>query len=284
MKYLIYLMFISMTNFVFSASFNNDSNTKSNGGYSTKSNKTKASGTKARRDRFIFTSQQLMVLKNFFKEKEYLDPEMSDDIISRTGIPHKIVRVWFQNQRSKKKKMRNEKSKEIAVSSAPINLPPNFPTQSNVHYSGIPYSNAPCVQTRSLFAKQLRPHELAVYMEHLRDQAGKNHSPFYTQSRQQPSIGTRIYHSQDLGCQTPETSHNSQHPFVTTHNSSEDNNTNLIFNRPINDQNCFFDNRFPREGKLNTPAIIPQSNETSIARSTILKEENESKSITLISL
>ena len=63
-------------------------------------------GTKSRRKRTAFTSQQLLELEREFHTKKYLSLEERSHIARTLKLSEVQVKIWFQNRRAKWKRVR----------------------------------------------------------------------------------------------------------------------------------------------------------------------------------
>lgn len=63
-------------------------------------------GTKSRRKRTAFTSQQLLELEREFHTKKYLSLEERSQIARTLKLSEVQVKIWFQNRRAKWKRVR----------------------------------------------------------------------------------------------------------------------------------------------------------------------------------
>jgi len=57
-----------------------------------------------RRQRSVYTSDQIAQLEAFFNVNEYIDGERKKQLSRLTNIPEQQIKVWFQNRRQKKKR------------------------------------------------------------------------------------------------------------------------------------------------------------------------------------
>jgi hypothetical protein len=57
-----------------------------------------------RRQRSVFTSQQVAHLEAYFRVSEYIDGERKKELSNLTNLPEHQIKVWFQNRRQKKKR------------------------------------------------------------------------------------------------------------------------------------------------------------------------------------
>ena len=58
----------------------------------------------SKRQRSVYTSQQISQLEAFFEINEYIDGERKKQLSRMTNIPEHQIKVWFQNRRQKKKR------------------------------------------------------------------------------------------------------------------------------------------------------------------------------------
>lgn len=58
----------------------------------------------ARRQRSVYSSEQIQQLEAFFAINEYIDGERKKQLSMMTKIPEQQIKVWFQNRRQKKKR------------------------------------------------------------------------------------------------------------------------------------------------------------------------------------
>ena len=65
--------------------------------------------TKKRRNRTVFTPEQLVVLEEGFTKQQYPDANFRQTISAKTGLPEDRVQVWFQNRRAKQKRLQETK-------------------------------------------------------------------------------------------------------------------------------------------------------------------------------
>jgi len=57
-----------------------------------------------RRQRSVFTSQQVAHLEAYFRASEYIDGDRKRELSNLTKLPEHQIKVWFQNRRQKKKR------------------------------------------------------------------------------------------------------------------------------------------------------------------------------------
>eukprot|EP00094_Tigriopus_californicus_P011840 TCALIF_11436-PA protein Name:"Similar to br Broad-complex core protein isoforms 1/2/3/4/5 (Drosophila melanogaster)" AED:0.19 eAED:0.19 QI:0/0/0/0.6/1/1/5/0/510 len=57
-----------------------------------------------RRQRSVYSSQQIAQLESFFQMNEYIDGDRKRHLSQLTNIPELQIKVWFQNRRQKKKR------------------------------------------------------------------------------------------------------------------------------------------------------------------------------------
>ena len=57
-----------------------------------------------RRQRSVFSSQQVAQLEAYFRVSEYIDGERKKELSNLTNLPEQQIKVWFQNRRQKKKR------------------------------------------------------------------------------------------------------------------------------------------------------------------------------------
>ena len=57
-----------------------------------------------RRQRSVFSSQQVAQLEAYFRVSEYIDGERKKELSTVTNLPEQQIKVWFQNRRQKKKR------------------------------------------------------------------------------------------------------------------------------------------------------------------------------------
>jgi len=61
-----------------------------------------------RRQRSVYTSNQIAQLEAYFNINEYIDGERKRQLSLLTKIPEQQIKVWFQNRRQKKKREQEE--------------------------------------------------------------------------------------------------------------------------------------------------------------------------------
>lgn len=64
---------------------------------------------KKRRNRTVFTAEQLQTLEEAFLEHRYPDAKSRQLISAKTGLLEDRVQVWFQNRRAKEKRAADER-------------------------------------------------------------------------------------------------------------------------------------------------------------------------------
>ena len=69
-----------------------------------------AGGEPTRRQRSVYTSQQIAQLEAYFQFNEYIDGERKKQLSKMTNIPEQQIKVWFQNRRQKKKREQEEQN------------------------------------------------------------------------------------------------------------------------------------------------------------------------------
>ena len=57
-----------------------------------------------RRQRSVFSSQQVAQLEAYFRVSESIDGERKKELSNLTNLPEQQIKVWFQNRRQKKKR------------------------------------------------------------------------------------------------------------------------------------------------------------------------------------
>lgn len=65
-----------------------------------------------RRQRSVYTSQQIAQLETYFQFNEYIDGERKKQLSRLTNIPEQQIKVWFQNRRQKKKREQEEQQQQ----------------------------------------------------------------------------------------------------------------------------------------------------------------------------
>ena len=65
-----------------------------------------------RRQRSVYTSQQIAQLETYFSINEYIDGERKRQLSLLTNIPEQQIKVWFQNRRQKKKREMEEQQQQ----------------------------------------------------------------------------------------------------------------------------------------------------------------------------
>ena len=71
-----------------------------------------AGGEPTRRQRSVYTSQQIAQLEAYFQFNEYIDGERKKQLSQLTNIPEQQIKVWFQNRRQKKKREQEEQNQQ----------------------------------------------------------------------------------------------------------------------------------------------------------------------------
>ena len=78
-------------------------------GHSARSNKNKVKTT---RQRTVLNEKQLTVLHTFYENNCRPDAIMKEQLTTMTGLPQRVIRVWFQNKRCKDKKIAMKQQQE----------------------------------------------------------------------------------------------------------------------------------------------------------------------------
>ena len=80
------------------------------------------SNVEAQRHRFAQTikGEKLEALNSIYKEQSYPNQEQREQITARLQLPPPVVRNWFQNQRSKGRKLVKQEPPEILEQSAKV--------------------------------------------------------------------------------------------------------------------------------------------------------------------
>jgi hypothetical protein len=63
-----------------------------------------AASEQSRRQRSVYSSQQIAQLEAYFAYNEYIDGDRKKQLSLMTSIPEQQIKVWFQNRRQKKKR------------------------------------------------------------------------------------------------------------------------------------------------------------------------------------
>jgi hypothetical protein len=68
--------------------------------------------TNGKKVRTTFTDQQKWMLEQYFKQNPYPDPRETEDLSNQLVLSENVIKVWFQNKRSrdKQRKYSNTKS------------------------------------------------------------------------------------------------------------------------------------------------------------------------------
>jgi hypothetical protein len=80
--------------------------------------------TKNKKVRTTFSDQQKMMLEYYFERNPYPDPKEAEDMSERLCLSENVIKVWFQNKRSrdKQRKFSRNKSMKIAEFKPHLNL------------------------------------------------------------------------------------------------------------------------------------------------------------------
>ena len=108
------------------------------------SEKNKDKESKRRGPRTTIKAKQLEVLRNVFSQTPKPTRLMREQLAKETGLPMRVIQVWFQNKRSKEKRLHQMRF----MARGPF-LPPNArrgghpPLHARGHHSGFPHMPFP---------------------------------------------------------------------------------------------------------------------------------------------
>lgn len=97
-----------------------------------KENQTKSTGKNDKKFRTTFTDEQKKMLDIYFSQNPYPDPKETEDMSLHLGLPENVIKVWFQNKRSRDKQRkfsRENNARRVEVAQQPNSVQQNF-TQS----------------------------------------------------------------------------------------------------------------------------------------------------------
>jgi len=63
--------------------------------------------------RTTFTDSQKQMLDEYFATNPYPDPKETEDLSNQLCLPENVIKVWFQNKRSRNKQRKSTNSKRI---------------------------------------------------------------------------------------------------------------------------------------------------------------------------
>ena len=92
-----------------------------------------SSSSRHHRRRILFSSQQVEILQNRFQFNSYLSPIEREQLARKLHLSPKQVKVWFQNQRYKKRKKFKQSIQDSYISIVNTIVTSN-PFYANPHY------------------------------------------------------------------------------------------------------------------------------------------------------
>jgi len=57
----------------------------------------------------------------YFQKNPYPDPKETEDLSQQLGLPENVIKVWFQNKRSRDKQRKFSKSRHLQTNKNPLN-------------------------------------------------------------------------------------------------------------------------------------------------------------------
>ncbi|RVE43624.1 hypothetical protein evm_011708 [Chilo suppressalis] len=87
---------------------------------------------KRKRNRRAFTTSQIAVLEEQFLKRPYVSPQERQFLCNKLQISDKIIKVWFQNRRTKEKREKQESSSSQSPDSQLNNVQMTDYENSNV--------------------------------------------------------------------------------------------------------------------------------------------------------
>ncbi|VDM35240.1 unnamed protein product [Hydatigera taeniaeformis] len=66
----------------------------------------------SRRERTIYTPDQLEAMEELFRENKYPDVGMREDLAARLRLSESRIQVWFKNRRAKLRNMERHRRRE----------------------------------------------------------------------------------------------------------------------------------------------------------------------------
>ena len=103
-----YLNSILMT-----SSLNSSYNNESNSTLEEKENNESRLLTDSKKLRTTFTDNQKRMLDEYFATNPYPDPKEAEDLSQQLNLPENVIKVWFQNKRSRNKQKKSSVTKRI---------------------------------------------------------------------------------------------------------------------------------------------------------------------------
>ncbi|XP_059206093.1 LIM/homeobox protein Awh-like [Centropristis striata] len=93
---------------------------------------------RTKRIRTCFRSEQLRALEAYFAQKHNPDGKDWNCLAHKTGLPKRVLQVWFQNARAKLRRSLTADDSQVSSPSAPlrgVTMAPGSPTDHSQHYS-----------------------------------------------------------------------------------------------------------------------------------------------------
>ena len=89
----------------------------------------KSNSDSKKSNRTAFSDLQKQALEIFFQQNPYPDPKDTEDLSQQLSLPENVIKVWFQNKRSRSKQRKfNPTNRSTKAADSPAN-------QTNQNYS-----------------------------------------------------------------------------------------------------------------------------------------------------